>query len=370
MLKIVERVDRFYRSISRLYKRPRTPSGILILSCGGIGDTILFSHVLTRFVELTTPGEPVTLLLREDGAKVSFLFPNEVNILSINFKKLAKNLMYRKKIMKMLFDNNYRMVISTDYHRHPNLDESLIKACQAPQNVAMVSRPWAKYQTNLDNNSKYFSRLINSGPLIKDKILRWVDFSNELLGENRSPPLAVKKDTSLSERQTDRRSCIILNPFSAVRAKQSPLALFKELIATLPIESQIIITGTPSDLKKNQEFKSLLNQENVEFDCSSFSIIQNRILNARLVVSVDTAMAHLAIALGAPTLCLASAAYVNEIVPYAKQTIPDNAHFYFVPMHCQSCLGNCIYELEDNMFRCVAKLDASRVVQLALSLLD
>ena len=71
---------------------------------------------------------------------------------------------------------------------------------------------------------------------------------------------------------------------------------------------------------------------------------------------------HLAVAVGAPTLCLASAAYVGEIVPYAPEITPDNAHFIYQDMDCRGCLGACIHPLDDGMYRCLAAIDPVRVV--------
>jgi len=77
---------------------------------------------------------------------------------------------------------------------------------------------------------------------------------------------------------------------------------------------------------------------------------------ANLVVSVDTACMHLAVAVGAPTLCLASAAYVGEIVPYDSALTPPNVQFVYKNMDCEGCLGNCHLPPENGMYPCVAQL--------------
>jgi len=369
MLKFLEIADAFISLQCIWRERSKTPRGMLLLSCGGLGDTILFSHVVERFTQLTIPGESISLLLRHDGAKTSFLIPKSINIFTVDFKRLGESLIYRKKIMNDLYNANYRVVISTDYFRHPNLDEALIKACKAPTTIGMTSRTWAKYQSSLDRNSKYFNILFDSGPPIRDKILRWVDFSNFLTQNVRKPPLAEIQNYHLRTKSIKKSGEIIIHPFSAETAKQSPFSLYKRLVQKLPSEAKVVITGTVDDLRKNTEYNDLLEFHNVEFDSSQFVDIQNRVGSARLVVSVDTAMAHLSIALGTPTLCLASAAYVGEIIPYAAETTPKNAYFYFIPMSCQSCLGSCIFPLEKGMFPCVARLDPDRVIQMSLKIL-
>jgi len=81
-----------------------------------------------------------------------------------------------------------------------------------------------------------------------------------------------------------------------------------------------------------------------------------------LVVSVDTAVMHLAAGVGVPTLCLASAAYVNEIVPYASEVMPKNIKFIFKPMDCQGCLGSCHLPTENKRFPCVAQLKLDHIL--------
>jgi len=354
-------------------RQPRSdePGGVLLLSSGGLGDTILFSHVIDRFVGLAEPGETVSVLMRQDGSKTAFLFPENIITQAVDFTRLRKDNVYRRKTMTDLFEANYRLVISTDYLRHPDLDEALMLACQAPETAVMRARPWQKYQNKLDRNESRFTRKFDSGPQLRDKVLRWADFADWLKGETSPPPLARISDERLGDLEAhDEGKEVLVQPFSAVKAKQSPPSLYEALVDRLPVGTRVVITGTPDDLEKNPEFKPLLEREGVEFDGARFIDIQARIRGSRLVISVDTAMMHLAIALGAPTLGLASAAYVGEIVPYAAEITPDNAYFYYVPMDCQGCLGNCIHPAQKNMYPCVAKLDPDKVIEMALDIMN
>jgi hypothetical protein len=73
-------------------------------------------------------------------------------------------------------------------------------------------------------------------------------------------------------------------------------------------------------------------------------------------------MMHLAVAAGASTLCLASAAYVGEIVPYAPEITPDNVRFLYQSMPCEGCLGDCHLPTEQNMYPCLARLSKETVL--------
>ena len=124
-----------------------------------------------------------------------------------------------------------------------------------------------------------------------------------------------------------------------------------------------------SDLTSNPQFQSLLELPGVTFDDRAFEDLVPMLRAARLVLSVDTALMHLAVAVGAPTVCLASAAYVDEIVPYDPAITPPNARFVHHSVPCEGCLGNCILAAENGMFPCVARLDEDQILAAAHSML-
>ncbi|MBT3305730.1 MAG: lipopolysaccharide heptosyltransferase family protein, partial [Alphaproteobacteria bacterium] len=143
---------------------------------------------------------------------------------------------------------------------------------------------------------------------------------------------------------------------------QSPPALYRRIVENVSPNTKIVLTGAPGDLESNPEFKSLLELPGVSFDDSVFEDLIPVLRGAQLVISVDTALMHLAVAVGAPTVCLASAAYVGEIVPYDSAIAPDNVRFLYHTMECEGCLGDCVLPMENGMYPCVARLDQDQVI--------
>jgi hypothetical protein len=275
---------------------------------------------------------------------------------------LRKDTGYRREITDGLFKAHYRLVVHTDYLRHPDLDEALAAAAHAPETVAMEPRPWRKYDARLAANRALYSRLFDSGPAVMDKVLRWSRFADWLLGEQSPPPTTRLAGERLAPAAAHDEAVVVMQPFSAVKRKQSPPALYRRIIDSLPPGTRVVITGAPGDLTSNPQFQSLLELPGVTFDDRVFEDLVPMLRAARLVISVDTALMHLAVAVGAPTVGLASAAYVGEIVPYDAGITPDNVRFLYHSMVCEGCLGDCIHAPEDGMFPCVARLDQDHIL--------
>jgi ADP-heptose:LPS heptosyltransferase len=360
-LRLHRLLDPVLSGLLALDRRPKEPKGVLLVSAGGLGDTVLFSLVLPRLMKLARPGEGVTVLLRADGARMSFLFPPGVTVRKVDFKRL-RDIRYRRQMAREVYAAHYRLVIHTDYLRHPDLDEFLVTAAHAPETAAMAPRPSAKHGRRLAAQGARYTRLFQSGPAHADKVLRWARFADFLTGESLPPPQVLIPKQARPPAESLAAPTVLFQPFSAVAAKQSPPALWALIARNLPEGWRVKLAGHPSDLDKNPEYRALLDLPNVEFEGAPFERLAGIIQGCRLVVSVDTACMHLAVALGAPTLCLASAAYVGEIVPYATEITPANAHFLYQPMECQGCLGACRYPFEDGMYPCVAALDPDTVL--------
>lgn len=342
-------------------RRRGEPRGVLLVSAGGLGDTVLFALVAGRFASLARPGETVTVLLRKDAARMAFTLPPGMGVRAVDFNRLREP-GYRWRTMAELHAANYRLVVSTDYLRHPDLDEALIAACGAPETAAMAPRPWPKHDRRLAAHRRRYGRLWESGAPMQDKVVRWAGFAAFLTGEALPPPVVRLPPEALPAAETLPAPTVVIQPFSAVTLKQSPPDLYRRIAAALPEGWQVRLAGHPSDLDRNPEYRPLLALPNVSFEPAPFDRLAGILRAARLVVSVDTGCMHLAAALGVPTLCLASAAYVGEIVPYAEEIMPPNLRVLWQPMECAGCLGDCRRPAVERQYPCVAALDPDTVV--------
>ena len=360
-MKIATLLDPVLRLYLRYRKRKRRAEGVLLVSSRGPAEMVFLSAVLPRFMRLGMLDETVTLLCRPDAAGMSFLFPRFLKLRRIDFRRLDE-LDYRWKNFIDLHAQHYRLIVSLDYIRDHMKDEALILAADPAETAGMVPPPFKRnFRQRMTESEGVFDILFDSGPVRQDQIVRWSKFADEIMDDRQQPDLALLPDSQLPPAESI-PDTVVLFPFSAVKQRQLPVENWRLLVSVIPEHWQVRVAGHRDDFDRNPEYMSLMSQPNVRAETSGFERLASILMGSRLVVGIDTAGLHLAVLLGVPTMCLASAAYVGAGVPYDDRVVPGNVQFVYVPMECQGCLGRCKFPLENGMYKCVNAIDTDQVM--------
>ncbi len=360
-MKIATLLDPILRLVLRYRKRRRRAEGVLLVSSRGPAEMVFLSAVLSRFMRLAALDENVTLLCRPDAAGMSFLFPRFLKLRRIEFRRLDE-IEYRWKSFAELHAQHYRLIVSLDYVREHDKDEALIITADPAETAGMVPPPYKRnFAKRLVESEKVFDILFDSGPIRQDKILRWSKFADEVLDDRQPPQLALLPDSQLpqAEKLPD---TVVFFPFSGVTQRMLPAEMWRLMAEAIPPHWQILVAGHRNDFDRHPEYMTLMSRPNVVMETSGFERLASILMGSRLAIGVDTAGMHLAVLLGIPTMCLASAAYVGAGVPYDDRVIPANVQFVYTPMECQGCLGRCKFPLVDGMYQCVADIDTDQVL--------
>ena len=341
---------------------PRPGRGLIVVSSGGLGDTILFSLAFPRFQALARPGEPVHLVLRRDTAKAAFLFPPDVNVIAIDYRRFTRNPLYRLGQGRRLRGLGARLAVSADHLRLPTVDDVLVMASGAAERCALEPRSWPKHDARLRRNRAWYSDWVSVPPQMAHKMRRWIDLANALA--NRVDPLPHERISPERVPPPARLDAptVVIHPFSAVPDKQHSVDLWRRILAQLPPSFEVVMSAGPRDLATHPEFSTLLTLPRVRLDQGDLSSTAALIRAARFVVSVDSSILHLAVGTGTPTLALASAAHVVDAIPYDPAMTPANVEVLYHDMPCRGCGGQCIFPAEDGRYPCVARLDRGLVL--------
>ncbi len=364
--KFADAIDAIVRARGRS-PRPRSRRrGVLLVSSGGLGDTILFSLIAPRFLNLAEADEPVDLIVRSDTAAADFLYPPRMRVRAVDYRRFLRNPLYRLRTSLDVSAAAYRVALSTDHLRLPGVDDALVAASGADERYAMTPRSWPKHDAKLARNRQHYSDWFAVPEGMAHRMVRWTDFANWVM--KRSDPMPVVRfDPDRLPAPTRFKSpTVVVHPFSAIRERQHSFALFTKIVAALQSDHHVVLSAGPGDLDRNPEYRVLSAQPRVRLDEGSLEAKAAALRGARFMVTVDTSVMHLAVGTGVPTLCLASAAHVVDSVPYDSRITPDSVRFLYHDMACRGCLGSCTHPYEDGMYPCVARLDA-KVVMDALA---
>ena len=94
-LRFADALDAIVRTRARSPRPQMRRRGVLLVSIGGLGDTILFSVVAPRFLKLAEADEPVDLIVRSDAAAAGFLYPPRMRVRAVDYRRFSRNPFYR-----------------------------------------------------------------------------------------------------------------------------------------------------------------------------------------------------------------------------------------------------------------------------------
>ena len=350
-------------------ERSKDPSGVLLVSSGGLGDTILFSLIAPQFGALAGDGEKVTVVMQHSSAAVEFLFPATFEILPLNYRKFIRQPVYRYSFMDKIFSRNFRLSISTDHLRLPTVDDTLIIAANAQRSFALRPRSWPKHDDLLLENRSVYTDWIEPAQGMAHRMNRWAELASALLKQDIQMPKVHFDERLMPTLEKGASNYIVFHPFSNEAERNFSPAIWLKLAENLSDGHEIILSVGPGDLKKYPEFKSLASLPGISVNTQGLKEKLALFRGAQLVITVDTSALHLAVGCGASTLCLASAAHTIDSIPYDESICPDNVAFLIKDMPCAGCLGNCIHPLVSGRYACIDAITPEQIVNKALEVI-
>lgn len=343
--------------------------GLLIVQSGGLGDAILFSLMIERFMRLVEPDEPVTLILRSESAGAPFLFPDRVTVIGIDYRRFIRSAGYRWQQSRCVRALGARIAVCADHLRLPTVSDALIRASAANESYALTPKSWPKHDAALTANRALYTRWVEPDPAMQHRLIRWWELINALEGGVEAPPVVKLDPAYLPAPSAAPKPRIVLHPFSAVAEREAAPEIFVAVAKAFAATCEVVVSAGPNDLARAPRHVPLSEVPGVRVDTSSIKDKAALLRGAALCVSVDSSIMHLAVGVGAPTLCVASAAHIVDSVPYDPRMMPENVRFSVPEIECAGCLGNCIHPFKDGRYLCLSQHTPDGVVALAHEML-
>ena len=330
-----------YLAIQSLVKPSKEikPKSLLLIRLDAIGDYVLFRN----FIEVLKKSEKykeykITLLgniaWKDLSEELDREFVDEFIWLDRN--KFNKDLVYRYKKLREITTKGYEVVLSPVYSREFFYTDTIVKLVHANEKIGSVGdlsniTKWLKKKSD-----KYYSKLIDARSEIMFEFYRNKEFFEKLLNQKidlHKPHIDIKKikQKNFSFKLPQRYAILFIG--ASANFKKWNIESFAKVGMWLKrkYDYEIVLCGANSDRDDALKFRKYFVGEYLDLvGKTSLVELLYVIYNADLMISNDTSVPHLAVALGKKNIfVIYNGNHYGRFVPYPKDIIEN----YYVIYH-------------------------------------
>jgi ADP-heptose:LPS heptosyltransferase len=352
--------------IARHWPIFKKPAGLLVVRMDGIGDMVLFRSALDHYADVFgVERAAITILGCHSWRDIAPVVLAGYRVITINEHAYARRPFYRFKISLKVRRLAPAVVVCDSYMRRPLMADSLVWMSGAPRQV--VSLPYISEGTRAEFGY-YLSQtdeIINTGVYPTHEVIRHFRFLSALAARPLKPEAPAIAWRDAPPPIEDGSPYVVLNPGSNEPGRRWPFGEYLKIAEAIVARGmRVVFVGrsdeapAPAELKNIEARSGMINR----YARTTLPELLDLMKSAAAVVSNDTGPAHLAIALGVPSVVVVGGGHFGSFVPYPADVTPSNARFVFHEMPCYHCFWRCpLRQTKSEAFPCIAAVDKGQV---------
>ena len=307
----------------KLIRKEKGVEEIFLIKSDEIGDYILFRNFLP-FIKSNEVYKNYKIVLCGNNAWKNIAENLDADFVDefiwINKNKFLTNLFYRFKLLKNIAGRNPLVSINCSYSRSYYVDDAIIRVINSERKVGFKTDLANSYNWQVKCSHNYYNELISCEGIefdfYKNKI-----FYEKLFGTN------IPLLKTLINHELIKFSTIIDGQYAVIFAggryndRRWDLNNFVKLgeYIVQKYKCKIILCGGASEMEINRKFLTRIqDKERISDITGKTSLIDliNLLSNARLLVSNDTGIVHIAASMDIPTVVLSNGTRYGRCLPY------------------------------------------------------
>lgn len=251
----------------------------------------------------------------------------------ISRKKFNNNIIYKYKILKIIYLKGFEIVIDTTFSREILYGDSIVKTSEAKVKIGSKGSPdsYVKWKRNLLTD-KYYSRLISQSSQNIFEFYRNKEFFESLINkkiELLKPKIDVDKiklDIPAS------KDFVVIFPGAQEEKRRWS---YKKYIAVCQVilketNFDIVISGSSQDKVIADKIIGALNSIRVFNMAGSTSLLQlaKLISECKILISNETSAVHFAVSVDTKFICLSNGNHFGRFNPYPKEMNVKGIYIY------------------------------------------
>jgi len=326
---------------------------ILLIRQDRIGDFILWLDTAKEYRKYYPPENyKIILIGNAIWSDLAKGLPFWDEVLPVNVKAFKALSRYRWNILRKVRNFGAKIAIQPTYSREFYHGDSLIRASNASKKVSSAGNMSNRNQLKSNLADRWHTELIPSSPEQLSELERNAEFFSGFIKKlylPSYPELELSCDCNIQELK--RKSFYILSLGANKKYREWPYKYYAKIAQKIHKKTGWLglICGAENEFDLGEHIKKLCDAPLQNYTGqTTLSELTCLLAKSQILISNETGTAHIANAVGTPTVCILGGGHFGRFVPYPELSGKiNNLKVVYHKMPCYGCDWKCVYHIKD-----------------------
>jgi len=326
---------------------------ILLIRQDRIGDFILWLDTAKEYRKYYPPENyKIILIGNEIWSDLAKGLPFWDEVLPVNVKAFKTLSRYRWNILRKVRNFGAKIAIQPTYSREFYHGDSLIRASNASKKVSSAGNMSNRDQLKSILADRWHTELIPSSPEQLSELERNAEFFSGFIKKKylpSYPELELSGDCKIQELKC--KSFYILSLGANKKYREWPYKYYAKIAQKIHKKTGWLglICGAENEFYLGEHIKKLCDAPLQNYTGqTTLSELTCLLAKSQILISNETGTAHIANAVGTPTVCILGGGHFGRFVPYPELSGKiNNLKVVYYKMPCYGCDWKCVYHIKD-----------------------
>ena len=326
---------------------------VLLIRQDAIGDFILWLDTAKEYRKYFPPENyKIVLIGNALWCDLAKELPFWDEVLPINIKAFKTLSKYRWKILRKVRSFGAEIAIQPTYSREFYHGDSLIRASNASKKVSSAGDMSNRNQLKTILADRWHTELIPSSPEPLSELERNAEFFSGFIKKlylPSYPELKISGDCNI--RELKRKSFYVLSLGANKKYREWPYKNYAKIAQKIHKKTGWLglICGAENEFDLGEHIKKLCDAPLQNYTGrTTLSELTRLLVKSQILISNETGTAHIANAVGTPTVCILGGGHFGRFAPYPELSGGiNNLKVVYYKMPCYGCDWECVYRIKD-----------------------
>jgi ADP-heptose:LPS heptosyltransferase len=326
---------------------------ILLIRQDRIGDFILWLDTAKEYRKYYPPENyKIILIGNAIWSDLAKELPFWDEVLPVNVKAFKALSRYRWNILRKVRNFGAKIAIQPTYSREFYHGDSLIRASNASKKVSSAGNMSNRDQLKSILADRWHTELIPSSPEQLSELERNAEFFSGFIKKKylpSYPELELSGDCKIQELKC--KSFYILSLGANKKYREWPYKYYAKIAQKIHKKTGWLglICGAENEFYLGEHIKKLCDAPLQNYTGqTTLSELTCLLAKSQILISNETGTAHIANAVGTPTVCILGGGHFGRFVPYPELSGKiNNLKVVYHKMPCYGCDWKCVYHIKD-----------------------